>query len=508
MKIFISHSWNDKSLATQISETLQKDGHEVWFDIHQLIPGDNIQDVIDVYIKKCEVVVLVWTLNAFASEGVEAEIITAKKFSKRIIPLQVDNTPLDHNTALKGILGIPFDDVPTGMLLLQRGLLMLMATDTFKEADWFKEAFGNVVDLGGYLNYTNTYRLKQDKNSDGYKEQWTSRLEELTRKNEYIRQQLMPQAQDHMVTLQAIMKELETGNVPLQKLQEWKVWCQEKRSFHPDLMNKLEEFIDNDIKRLEQGGTPVSALNIEFVETTITRLEQAISGRRIEAANDLTVSIKKYGGFLMGEKTVKTLVDGYLNYVTKSPDLLKELLQEAKISEYVAVKEAVVKLATYLETQDHGLEERKKNLEGYFDDAYLINNTVTLLIAADLVAKNNFSLDFVSQNIVDKYVSLILNRQTKLKLEAVLTEIKAVIGYKKKEINWGQVAAVVIGVAAVAGGASYLGNFGNTGAANQNRPADPTPAAGGEASPYIEDRMAAMSAKYGGGLNFYHPIQY
>ena len=82
MKIFISHSWNDKSLATGVNETLQKDGHEVWYDIHQLVPGDEIQPVIDVYIKKCDVVVLIWSLFAFDSAGVDAEIQTTKKWAK------------------------------------------------------------------------------------------------------------------------------------------------------------------------------------------------------------------------------------------------------------------------------------------------------------------------------------------------------------------------------------------------------------------------------------------
>lgn len=59
MKVFNSHSWNDKSVATEINETLKKDGHEIWFDIHKLIPGDNIQLVIDTHISNCEVVVLV-----------------------------------------------------------------------------------------------------------------------------------------------------------------------------------------------------------------------------------------------------------------------------------------------------------------------------------------------------------------------------------------------------------------------------------------------------------------
>ncbi|MGK2860877.1 MAG: toll/interleukin-1 receptor domain-containing protein, partial [Chitinophagaceae bacterium] len=236
MKIFISHSWNDKTLATQVNECLQKDGHEVWYDILQLVPGDDIQGIIDVYIKKCDVVVLIWSIHAFASEGVDAEINTARKLDKRIIPLIKDTTPLAHHKELKGLLGIPFDDEDTGLLLLQRGLLMLMAGDTYKEAPWFKEAFDNVVDLGGYLNYTNTYRLKGNKNDDGYKEQWAARLEELDKKNELIRKNLMPQAQNKMETLQAIMKELEHGNIPLEKLNEWKTWCKENESLQPELM--------------------------------------------------------------------------------------------------------------------------------------------------------------------------------------------------------------------------------------------------------------------------------
>ncbi|MGZ8541133.1 MAG: TIR domain-containing protein [Chitinophagaceae bacterium] len=509
MKIFISHSWNDKSLATQINETLEKDGHEAWYDIHQLVPGDDIQAVIDVYIKKCDAVILLWSLHAFDSAGVDAEIQTTKKLGKRIIPLLKDSTPLAHHKELKGLLGIPFDDVETGMLLLQRALLMLMAGDTYKDAPWFKEAFDNVVDLGGYLNYVNTYRLKGSKNDDGYKEQWAARLEELNKKNELIRKHLLPEAENKMETLQGIMKELEKGNTPIEKLNEWKQWCAANESFQPELMKKLKEFIDNDIQRLHNGGAPVSTLNIESVEKIIRQLENAIDQKKEAAHHDLTATIKKYGGFLMGEKTVNSIVTSYLNYVTKCPQLLRELLNEAKLSEYVAVKEAVVMLTRYLASQDHGLEMRKKNLEGYFDDAYLVNHTVKLLIEADLVAKESFSLDFVSTKVVEQYVSFILNKQTKIKLDDVLKEMRNLIGLKKNEINWGQVAAVVIGIAAVGSGAGYLGGLQANPGLQAGAGTDGSTRTGeANDSACWEDRMSAMSAKYGGGINFYHPIKY
>ncbi len=506
MKIFISHSWNDKSLATEIHECLQKDGHEVWYDIQQLIPGDDIQPVIDVYIKKCDVVVLIWSLQAFDSEGVDAEIQTAKKANKRLIPVLKDTTPLSHHTLLKGLLGIPFDDVPTGMLLLQRALLMLMVSDSDRQASWFKEAFDNVVDLGGYLNYVNTYRLKGNKNEDGYKEEWADRITALNKKNELIRTNLMPEAENKMAMLQSIMKELEGGNVPLDKLNEWKDWCDANESFQPQLMKMLRDFIVKDIQRMNNGGAPVSSLDFSAVEKSIERLEQAINQKKDAAYEDLTATIKKYGGFLMGEKTVHSIVTAYLDYVIKSPTLLKELLNEARLSEYVAVKEVVVMLTHFLETQDHGLELRKKNLEGFIDDAYIINHTVRLLVDADLVAKNNISQDFVSVNIVDKYINFILNKQAKAKADEVLNDIRNLIGVKKKEINWGQVAAAVVGIAALSQGLPYMGgmNAGNGEKTSTGEAAQST----GNANQAWEDRMAAMSAKYGGGMNFYTPIQY
>lgn len=496
MKVFISHSWNDKSLATEINEILQKDAHEVWYDVHQLIPGDNIQTIIDAYIKRCDVVVLVWSIHAFASDGVEAEIKTAKRMEKRIIPLQTDNTPLQHQDDLKGVLGIPFDDKATGMLLLQRALLMLMASESDKQADWFKEIFGNVVDLGGYLNYVNTYRLQQNKNEDGAKEQWVTRLEGLKTKNEYLQKNVMPKAKDTMQELQSIMAKLEKGNASIAELNQWKQWALHNESFHPELMGKLKMFIENDINRLNSGGTQVSTINITAAEEMVQQLSAAIEQKKESAYQDLTQKIKKYAGFLLGEKVIQSIVGGYLNYVTTSPTILNELIQEARSTESIAVTEATVKLVTYLEGQDHEAESQKNNLEGYFDDAYLIINTTKLLIEAKLIAKEKFSLDFVSVNVVDKYVSFILDAQTKSKLDSVLQDIRNLIGLKKNEINWGRVAAVVLG-AVVVGELLSDSSGGLAGSSTS-----------GGSGPMFEDRIADFNARFGGGLDTSSPIQY
>ncbi len=463
--------------------------------MHQLIPGDNIQTVIDAYIKKCDVVVLLWSIHAFASDGVEAEIKTAKRMEKRIIPLQTDNTPLDHQNELKGLLSIPIDDKDTGKLMLQRALLMLMASESDKQADWFKEIFGNVVDLGGYLNYVNTYRLKQDKNEDGAKEQWSNRLEVLKSKNEYMQQEVMPKAKGTMQELQSIMAKLEEGNASMAELNQWKQWASDNESFHPELMGKLKMFIENDIKRIDNGGTPVSTLNIQAAEELVQHLNSAIEQKKESAYQELSQRIKKYTGFLLGEKMTDSIVTGYLKYVTISPQILQELVNEAKLSEYVAVREVTNNLIQYLDRQDKGLKMRKTHLDGYFEDAYLINHTVQLLIEADLVAKNNFSLDFVSSKLVDKYVSYLLNRQTKAKLDEVLQNIRNLIGLKKHEINWGKVAAVVVAAAAITNGLPYF-------------PGQSVAGASGGDSSMFEDRIADFNARFGGGIDTSSPVQY
>ena len=86
--------------------------------------------------------------------------------------------------------------------------------------------------------------------------------------------------------------------------------------------------------------------------------------------------------------------------------------------------------------------------------------------------------------------------------------MKALIGLNKNDINWGQVAAVVPGIAAVGSGAGYLGGFqASPGVQNKKNTDNHSPADEKDAA-CREDRMSAMSARYGGGINFYHPIQY
>lgn len=128
-----------------------------------------------------------------------------------------------------------------------------------------------------------------------------------------------------------------------------------------------------------------------------------------------------------------------------------------------------------------------------------------LLIGADLVAKNNFTQDFVSTNVVENYISLIQDKQANAKVDEVLNDMRNLIGVKKKEINWAQVATAAIGIAALNQGKFFMGgvNTGNRGKiTTEGTPSE------GNASNSGEVTMAAMNANNERGINIYSPVLY
>lgn len=491
MKTLISHSWQDKSVATQVFEALENDGHEVWYDVLQLVPGDNIQQVIDVYIKKCDVMVLLWSIHAFGSEGVDAEIETAHAARKRIIPLLLDTTPLSHHTKLKGILGIPMEHEETGLLLLRRAFLLLIASDADKKAEWFTKAFGNVVDLGGYLNYVNTYRLPKDLNNDGDKDAWRERLEKLIAENEHIKNMLMPAADNTMFEMQEIMKHLEHGEVDKAQLEAWMVWCDENANFHPELIAKLKGFIQKDIDRLNNGGEPIHAIDFAAMEQSTLELEKVINLKKQEAYDDMHAKIKSYLGWLVGNDYVVFVAKSYQSYVVSSVGLMRALIQEVRVSESVAVHETAWVLHQYLAKQKRVEEAKQRGFDGLIDDAYFIQNATQLLVEAGLVKPDVFPKDENANGLVTKYISYIIDPNMKEYLDKKLAALRQMIGLKKDEINWGQVAALALGAVVVAGTLSeFMDGADDVGSLDGGTTRGGT----------FEDNVGDFSANNGGGF--------
>jgi len=144
--------------------------------------------------------------------------------------------------------------------------------------------------------------------------------------------------------------------------------------------------------------------------------------------------------------------------------------------------------------QDRQAEMQQAQFDGFFDDAYFINNTIKLLIEAELIKKESFPQNSDDFGLVNTYISYVLDAPTKEKLDAQLLDIRNMIGLKKNEINWGHVALFVLGAAAVVGGISALSDGGDSGREMSEESSGDT---------NFEDKVADFSAKYGGGLTDY-----
>jgi len=120
LRIFISHSWQDKPLARRLEEELENAGAEVWIDHSGIRGGDDLPERISNALEWCNEFVLLWSETASKSTWVKREWMSALTLNKTIIPCTLDGTELPAILAPKARLD--FRDVNHGMIVLKETL--------------------------------------------------------------------------------------------------------------------------------------------------------------------------------------------------------------------------------------------------------------------------------------------------------------------------------------------------------------------------------------------------
>lgn len=119
-KTFISHAWEDKSLAMQLERELGSAKVDVWIDHSEIRGGDNLPKRINDALEWCNTFLLIWSEAASKSRWVELEWTNALSLDKVIIPCRLDKTPLPAILANKTF--IDFLNTEKGLLDLLRVL--------------------------------------------------------------------------------------------------------------------------------------------------------------------------------------------------------------------------------------------------------------------------------------------------------------------------------------------------------------------------------------------------
>jgi hypothetical protein len=92
MKIFISHSAEDRETAGRLAKGLQEAGHRVWMPEEEIFPGDNWAEAVSRALEEAEAMVVLLTEAGLRSMRVKREMLYAlgeKRFEDRLIPVAV-----------------------------------------------------------------------------------------------------------------------------------------------------------------------------------------------------------------------------------------------------------------------------------------------------------------------------------------------------------------------------------------------------------------------------------
>ena len=87
MKVFISHSSQDRWIARRVSEDLEARGIETFLDEKHMETGESIDGSIAQHLRQCDEVVMLLSPPAVNSQWVLIEIGGARALEKRLIPI-------------------------------------------------------------------------------------------------------------------------------------------------------------------------------------------------------------------------------------------------------------------------------------------------------------------------------------------------------------------------------------------------------------------------------------
>jgi hypothetical protein len=100
-RVFVSYSHQDESLANQLIIALRERGADVWQDIEELAPGDNLNEQISAAIRGSDIFLVLISPKSVHSQWVQRELQTALATENRtrVVPILVDNTEIPQDIA-------------------------------------------------------------------------------------------------------------------------------------------------------------------------------------------------------------------------------------------------------------------------------------------------------------------------------------------------------------------------------------------------------------------------
>lgn len=380
MKVFISHSWKNKTDAQKIADEIKAAGADLWLDANNLLPGQLIQETIDDVLEKMDVVVLVWTKEASESGGVAAEIFTCSRLKKIIIPCLLDDTSLTVHPYLGQIKGIGFKDFNDGVGRLKMVLLNYMTRDFgMQDNDSIKSMneFLGTLETANHLIHNQNIK---EKGTDAEKDFWVDKVKkthdasyEKLKEEESIGKEVTVFLNNVMEQIQQnLNNRTEMGKI----LQQMKDYKYAKRA-------DMQKFI-----------TQVEAIYNSFEEPvtddTISKYRKEMEAKLVSSRQQLKSSFGILANFLF-----TAAFDNMQYFYMSSADHLEKLQQLGnKPGTHPLVKDCANELLHYIKTPGGVIDNNQYGILGYADDAYFIQSMLANMQQAGVIDTTAWNIDW------------------------------------------------------------------------------------------------------------------
>ena len=482
MKLFISHSWRDKAVAQRLADSLQGNV-DVWLDLTHLKPGSDIQATIDAAIAQMDVVVLLWSKDAAASENVKAEIVAARRSGADLLPCLLDDTPPDE--LLKGLLAIDCVDRKIGLSRVMAAVLT-----KFVKPFGFDDtkALNDLKSADGVLNYVNDYYNKHGMSGEE-SAYWVLKTLESTNKSQESLSELRDKVGDALQFIKTTMARVEEAGEDRARLQA--ILDELNASPHKGIrgFDVLLSFVEGRLKTasMETKWRPAEP---EPAEAEAPREEKPAGGG--DAGDGSAASILDKAASVMAEKiaaasrasleglrarlapffppqTVEASLAALNYYVASAPVSLREFAAAAEDGDSEALGEVAAELFRYLLSPDDAIPDEANGLLGFTDDAWLIHNSIYRCIEAGLLDASQFSVQWEVIVAADPIVLNIFPPQVRAALDRLITQYMGLLAEESRQYrpafspaSWGGYqtydASMGEGAAVGGGGSSYIQN--------------------------------------------------
>lgn len=414
MKVFISHSWRDKTTVDQLARDLGSMA-EVWQDIEQLKPGDQIQPTIDAALAEMDLVVLLWSEHAAKSNGVAEEIQTSRQLEKTIIPCLLDDTPLRDD--LKGTLAVDFDNYVAGFGRLCIAILRHLSADLRLDIE---EELRAIKDVEGAINYVQDYRNKQELGGPG-RDHWIERI--VTTMNGMFDRvtRLQGRLQNAGDFIQQIYEKLEEAGEDRGKLQEILQEVIRNEHLAPDLIPQVRGYIEKYIRTLPEPRAP--AAEVQTFAPRATNLASDFARADDEARQQIEARLRGQ----VAPSMLPAATELLHHYLSSARQNLDALASAGTAYQSPSVAQVVQFLLTYLEEPNDLMPESEHGIWGYLDDAWLIHNTAYRLVEAGLVPATAFPIQWDRIASADPLATACLPKMVRYELENYLNQLLGLI---------------------------------------------------------------------------------